>query len=167
MFIRPYWPWFILLAVIALILEFLPAFQDRWRHQRAFQRSSSFRSDQDQLQWLRGMTPKQFEDYVAQLYRELGYSTEAVGRSHDEGIDVIAVKNGRTHYIQCKKYVGSVPAGAVRDFYGAIASRGADSKGIFVTTGVFSTEAEQFAQDKPLELIDGQALIRLIHSVPK
>ena len=55
----------------------------------------------------------------------------------------------------------------VRDFYGAMAGQIAGGKGIFITTNIFTSEAEQFADDKPLELIDGDKLLRLIKSVKK
>jgi restriction system protein len=52
--------------------------------------------------------------------------------------------------------------GAVRDFYGAMADRGANAKGFFITTNVFTLEAEKFAEGKPLELIDGVRLTQYI-----
>jgi hypothetical protein len=55
-----------------------------------------------------------------------------------------------------------VVVGAVRDFYGAMADKGANAKGFFITTNVFTLEAEKFAEGKPLELIDGARLIKYI-----
>jgi len=162
-----YWYITALIVIVWLWDQIGPDIIKMRRHQKAFRRVTEWRTDNDQLQWIRGMTPKQFEEFVAELFRKLGYSAEAVGKSHDEGIDVVIEKDGHRHYVQCKKYVASVPAHAVRDFFGAMVGRGADSKGFFVTTGVFSEEAMQFAQDKPIELIDGQELIRLIQSVSK
>jgi len=92
----------------------------------------------------------------------------AVGRSHDGGIDVIAEKDGKKNYIQCKKFITSkVPVGAVRDFYGALADRVANGKGYFITTNKFTLEAEKFAEDKPIELIDGFELVRYIRMAEK
>lgn len=117
---------------------------------------------------LRTMHPSQFEDYIADLYNRLGYTPEAVGRSHDGGIDAIAIKDGIKHFIQCKKYITSkVGVSEVRDFYGAMAGQQAVGRGIFITTNIFTTEAEKFAEDKPLELIDGDKLLGLIKLVKK
>jgi restriction system protein len=162
-----YWYWAVLAFVGWFVLEFWPDIVQIIKHRRAFRRNTQFRNDQDELQWLRGMNPTQFEQFIAELFRKLGYSAEAVGRSHDQGIDVVIKKDGLTHYVQCKKYTSSVPVGAVRDFYGAIVNKGVEAKGFFVTTGIFTLEAEQFAQDKPLELIGSTELMRLIHSVRK
>lgn len=141
---------------------------DLYRLRRRFKQGAYWRSDQEMLVWLRGFTPKQFEDYIADLYGKLGYRTEAVGKSHDGGIDVIAEKDGKTCYIQCKKYNASkVAVGAVRDFYGAMANKMANGKGYMITTNKFTLEAEKFAEDKPIELIDGFDLIRLIKMVDK
>lgn len=119
------------------------------------------------LRELKAMNPYEFEDYVAELYKRLGYKTETVGGTHDGGIDVIATdKDGIKHYIQCKKYITSkVGSPDVRDFYGAIAGKFAEGKGIFITTNIFTSEAKLFAEDKPLELIDGNKLVRLIKKV--
>lgn len=108
-----------------------------------------------QVQDLQKLTPPQFEEYIAELFRSLGYKTKVTGKVGDGGVDVEAEKDGHTHYIQCKKFITSkVPVGAVRDFYGAIADRIDGGKGYFITTNVFTLEAEKFAADKPIELVD-------------
>ena len=55
----------------------------------------------------------------------------------------------------------------VRDFYGAMAGKLSEGKGIFITTNIFTTEAENFAEDKPIELIDGDELLKLIKVAKK
>jgi len=107
------------------------------------------------IQDLQELTPTQFEEYTAELFTALGYETSVKGGSGDGGIDVEAEKDGVTHYIQCKKYISSkVPVGAIRDFYGAIADKIGGGTGYFITTNVFTLDAEKFAEDKPIELID-------------
>jgi len=165
------WPfWLILLAVviIRLFFEWLDLEIDNWHIRRKFKKGEAWRSDRDLLHWLRGMRPAEFEDYIADLFSRLGYKTSAVGQSHDGGIDVIAEKDGKTSYIQCKKFITSeVTVGAVRDFYGALADRLANSQGYFITTNKFTLEARKFAEDKPIELVDGFELIRYIRMVKK
>lgn len=107
------------------------------------------------VQDLQKLTPAQFEAYIAELFSALGYQTKTTGKSGDGGVDVEAVKDGLVHYIQCKKFISSkVPVGAVRDFYGAVADRIDGGKAYFITTNVFTLEAEKFAEDKPIELVD-------------
>ena len=166
-----FWPlWLVLIGVVALkffVEIILPDLIKDYRLRRKWKDGEKWRDGRDQLQWLRGMQPKEFEEYVAELFRKLGYEAEAVGRSHDGGIDVIIKKDGVTGYVQCKKYISSVvPVGAVRDFYGALADRLSTGKGYFVTTNIFTLEAEKFAEGKPIELIDGNRLLEYIN-LPK
>lgn len=107
------------------------------------------------IQDLQKLTPTQFEEYIAELFKSLGYSARVTGGKGDGGIDVEAEKDGVMHYIQCKKFISSkVPVGAIRDFYGAIADRVDGGKGYFITTNIFTLDAEKFAEDKPIELVD-------------
>ncbi len=123
----------------------------------------SWLSDRELIQMLRGKTPTEFEEYIASLFNRLGYNAEAVGRSHDGGIDVIAEKDGVKHYIQCKKFYNrEVSVGDVRDFYGAIVDHLTNGKGYFITTNKFTLEAENFAEDKPIELVDSFKLLKYV-----
>lgn len=131
-------------------------------------KQSQWRTDRDLLRWLRGMKPTEFEDYIAQLYSKLGYKTERVGGGYDGGVDVIAKKNGIKYYIQCKKYITStVGVKEIREFYGVLVDHLTQGKGFFITTNKFTLEAEKFAEDKPIELIDGFKLISYIRLTEK
>ncbi|MCB9815836.1 restriction endonuclease [Candidatus Nomurabacteria bacterium] len=130
-------------------------------------------SRQSQIKWFLGkqkvqdlqkLTPSQFEEYIAELFKSLGYQAVVTGGKGDGGVDVEAEKDGIKHYIQCKKFITSkVPVGAVRDFYGAIADRIDGGKGYFITTNVFTLDAEHFAEDKPIELVDKFKLMEYMH----
>jgi len=134
--------------------------------QKKFQKTDQWFLKKDSLDHLKSMKPWEFEEYIAQLYSKLGHKTERVGGGYDGGVDVIAEKNGIKHYIQCKKYITStVGVKEIREFYGVLVDHTAQGKGIFITTNVFTSEADYFAQDKPIELIDGQKLVRLIRQV--
>ncbi|MCL5775110.1 MAG: restriction endonuclease [Patescibacteria group bacterium] len=157
-------PVFLVFLVILFIRVFfedlIPALWQRHK----FNSGEKWRSGRELIRWLQAMRPAEFEDYTAHLFSKLGYKVEVTGASHDGGIDVIAEKDGRKHYIQCKKFITrEVPVGAVRDFYGAMADKGADAKGIFITTNKFTLEAEKFANDKPIELVDGFKLEKYIN----
>jgi restriction system protein len=131
-------------------------------------RGTKWLSDRELLNELRKLTPDEFERYIADLFCKLGYQTTVSGGPYDQGIDIIAEKNGIKHYIQCKKFITQeVGVGAVRDFYGAIADQLAQAKGFFITTNKFTLEAEKFAEDKPIELIDGFKLIQYIKLAKK
>ncbi len=157
------WPLLLLIGGFFVAITLFELFFKKIGNDFRFNKGKIWRSDQEQIQWLRGLKPTEFEEYIAHLFTRLGYKANAVGKSHDGGIDVIAAKNGITNYIQCKKYITSkVPVSAVRDFYGALANKLANGKGYIITTNTFTLEAEKFAEDKPIELIDGFELIHRI-----
>ena len=65
-------------------------------------------------------------------------------------------------YFQCKRYQGSVGSSKVRDFGGAMVGRG--EKGLLITTGTFTADAQAEATRDaapPSDLIDGEALVEL------
>lgn len=120
------------------------------------------------LQRLLEMPPDAFERLTQRLLREAGFrDVEVLGKTGDGGIDGVGVYRlslvSFPIYFQCKRYKGSVSAGTVRDFRGAMAGRG--EKGLLVTTGTFTRSArEESSRDgaPPVELIDGDDLCDLL-----
>ncbi|MFA5319487.1 MAG: restriction endonuclease [Candidatus Paceibacterota bacterium] len=170
-FAQLWYVWAIIIGMFFLRLFidiWLPKIVKRWNNNRKFKSGEKYRSDDDLIRWLRGMTPNEFEEYIANLFNRLGYKAEKVGGSYDGGIDVIIKKDGETGYIQCKKFIiKEVPVGAVRDFYGAFIGKLATSKGYFISTNKFTLEAIKFAEDKPIELVDHFKLIKYINLANK
>jgi len=170
--LKSLWPLFVILIIFGVIRIFfeglIPGLIDRWKSGKRFKAGQKWHSDRDLLRWLRGMKPSEFEDYIAELFLKLDYKIEITGGSHDKGIDVVAERDGIKYHIQCKKFITSeVTVHDVRDFYGALADHLANGKGYFITTNKFTLEAEKFAEDKPIELIDGFRLIEYIRLTEK
>ena len=124
------------------------------------------------LDILRALPPAGFERLCQRLLRESGFEqVEVTGRSGDGGIDGIGVLKVNTFVtfkvlFQCKRYSGTVGSGEVRNFRGAM--QGRSDKGIFLTTGAFSTEAHREAiRDgvPPIELVDGEQLVQLFEQL--
>ena len=65
--------------------------------------------------------------------------------------------------IQAKRYKNTVGVSAVRDLYGTLQNEGA-SKGILVTTSGYGAASFDFAQNKPIELIEGANLLYLLET---
>jgi len=106
-----------------------------------------------------------FERLTQRLLRESGFvQVEVTGRTGDGGIDGkgIAKIHGFMSFhviFQCKKYQGSVSAGDIRDFRGAMVGRA--DKGLFITTGTFTPAAVKEATRDgapPIDLVDGEQL---------
>jgi restriction system protein len=118
--------------------------------------------DEKILYMLRGMSPARFEQEVANMFTALGYSAEVVGGANDGGIDVVAHKDGKKFYIQCKKFMTrEVTPHDVRDFLGAITNiKNPADKGYFITTNKFTLAAEKTGEQNPrIELIDANRLV--------
>jgi restriction system protein len=114
---------------------------------------------------LQEMDPSAFERLVQRLLRESGFiQVEVTGRSGDGGVDgkgIMRLGGLLSFHVifQCKRYSGSVGAGHVRDFRGAMVGRA--DKGLLVTTGNFTREAEREASRDgapAIDLIDGKLL---------
>lgn len=120
---------------------------------------------------LQSIEPAAFERLCQRLLRESGFvRVEVTGKSGDGGIDGHGVL--RVNLIsfqvlfQCKRYKGSVPAGTVRDFRGAMQGRA--DKGLIITTGAFTPDARREATRDgapAIDLIDGDALTELLKSL--
>jgi HJR/Mrr/RecB family endonuclease len=169
---KVFWPFFAMvgfLVIIKIVFEIvLPDLIKIYRNKKKYNEGSKWRSDRELLQWIKGLAPTEFEEYIAKLFKDLGFNATAVGRSHDGGIDVEIEKDGLKSYIQCKRYTKkSVSVREVREFYGALADFLAEGKAYFVTTSVFTLESEKYAEGKPMELIDGQKLIKYVHLAAK
>jgi len=157
-----WWLWFLLIFA-TLAPELIKAIIERIKRDKKYSEINKIQIDKDLINRLRRLKPSEFEEYIAHLFNNLGFDTELVGGSYDGGIDIIATKAGVKHYIQCKKFISSqVSVGDVRDFYGALVDHLAGSKGYFITTNKFTLEAERFAEDKSIELIDQYRLLEYI-----
>ena len=108
----------------------------------------------------------QFELLVGEIFRRQGYVIElSAALGADGGIDLMLRRDGENIPVQCKHWkTARVAAREMREFYGTMMDAAAP-RGIFVTTGGFSRDAREFAEGKPIELIDGPALERHIAAV--
>jgi restriction system protein len=69
--------------------------------------------------------------------------------------------------VQCKQWRSTkVGVNIVREVYGVMTAKKADSS-IVITSGFFTQDAKSFAADKPIDLVDGTQLLRLIGNVQK
>lgn len=120
------------------------------------------------LEIVRQIAPDAFERLCQLVLRESGFTkVEITGRSGDGGIDgagVLRVNLISFHVrFQCKRYAGSVSAPEIRDFRGAMVGRA--DKGLFITTGGFTKDAEREAvrDGAPaIDLINGSELCNLL-----
>lgn len=110
------------------------------------------------LNIVRSIPPDAFERLCKRVLREAGLTdVDVTQKTRDHGIDgfgVLRVNNLLSFRVlfQCKKYSGQVGASAIRDFRGAMYGR--TDRGLFITTGTFSSDAAQEADRDGLQTID-------------
>ena len=95
----------------------------------------------------------EFEKLIAKLFRKMGYDAEVTKTSGDQGIDVIATKNGFKYGIQAKCYSSQVSNSAIQE---AVAGKAFYSlnKVIVVTNNYFTKSAIKLAEANNVILWD-------------
>lgn len=125
---------------------------------------------EDLISILRALTPRGFEELCLLLLRENGFENlKLTNQGRDGGIDGISTLRINPFVsfkvlFQCKRYNNRNPIKReqIGDFRNAMLGRA--DKGIFITTGYFSTEAEREANRDgapPIELVDCDKLIEM------
>lgn len=140
--------------VPAVISAFL-----QWRRYRWVRSQSSLNS-------LRYLSWQKFEVLVGAAFERLGYAVqETGGGGADGGIDLILTKKGRRVLVQCKHWKQtSVGAPIVREMYGLMVAEKMDMV-MVVTSGLFTKEARLFSEGKPIVLVDGPRLVKMLNDV--
>jgi len=114
---------------------------------------------------LMDLTPSEFESLITNLFEKMGLETRLTQASRDGGVDCVAYDSrpifGGKVVIQAKRYKNTVGVSAVRDLFGTMQNEGA-TKGILVATSGYGKASHEFANGKPLELIDGGNLLFLL-----
>ena len=125
----------------------------------------------DQRPNLLELKPKEFETFIQNLFTKMGCDEDQFRASADGGIDCMAYKHDPVApmkiAVQAKLYTKTVAPTHVRDLFGTMQHEGA-TLGIMVTTSGYGPGSIEFANGKPLHLIDGQGLISICqeHGVP-
>jgi restriction system protein len=119
-------------------------------------------------QSLRGMNWREFEMLAGEAFRRQGYEVKENGLGGaDGGIDLILRAGGKTILVQCKQWRNQrVDVKTVREMFGVLVHERADALKI-VALGDYTPDARRFARGKPIELIDGTALLGMTRSVQR
>lgn len=111
---------------------------------------------------IQSMNWRDFELLTGEAFRRQGYTVQETGGGADGGVDLILQKDGQRYLVQCKHWKAwKVGVKVVRELYGVTIAEGA-AGGFVVTFGAFTKEAQAFAYDKNIVLIDGAAVPRFL-----
>ena len=54
--------------------------------------------------YIMSLTPREFEEYVADMFRNIGFEANITPATSDGGKDIILRKDGVTYYVECKQW---------------------------------------------------------------
>ena len=99
------------------------------------------------------LSPREFEEFVAELLRKMGYRTKLGPRGRDGGVDVFAERDRDVGpelvLVQCKRFAPDhkVSEPIVKQLAADVSDRKA-SHGLVVTTSAFSMPALQYIEER-------------------
>ena len=103
-----------------------------------------------------GLSGRQFEEVLADVFGRRGYKVELTLATRDKGRDIVAISSGQKPVkliVECKRYHPENKVGieVVQRLYG-VAVDGKASKGIIATTSYFTSDAKEFLRRHPKKL---------------
>ena len=127
----------------------------RWLHSWRRERKRMRRMEFDDMDgW-------EFEEYIAKLLSRDGYIHVEVTRgSGDQGVDVLAQRDGVSYAVQCKHYTGKIPNKAVQEAYAGAKFYRCDVP-VVLTNSYFSPSALELGDEIGVELWDRDELLKL------
>lgn len=144
------------------LLFLLPAVTSLFRRRKR----KNLVEQQKSIATLRETSWNDFEVLVGEVFRRKGYSVqENMSAGADGGIDLLLLKDGEHHIVQCKQWRKSnVGVAIIREMFGVLKASSAKSVYV-VSSGHFTKDAIAFAADLPITLISGDELVSLIADV--
>jgi len=103
----------------------------------------------------------EFENYLLNIFKSLGYEGETTLASNDYGADLVVAKDGIKTVIQAKRYSDKVGIYAVQEVVGAKNYYNAD-KCLVITNSYFTPNAINLAEVNNVELWDRNKLINMV-----
>lgn len=125
-------------------------------------RTSAAPKKTDPMERIDKMDGHEFEEFVANLLRQLGYErVKMTPTTGDQGVDITAVKGDKKYAIQCKRYakkLGNTPVQEVnagKTIYGC-------SIAVVLTNNYFTSGGKEAARALGVELWDRDVLQKMI-----
>lgn len=126
--------------------------------QRATSRTWSIQVFQD-IEW------KRFETLCAELFAQAGFDARTQSHGADGGVDIVLHSrnaSGPAAIVQCKHWPNRlVGVKEIRELLGVMTA-GKIPRGTFATSGGFTQEAQRFAQENRIHVLDAGGLLALI-----
>jgi HJR/Mrr/RecB family endonuclease len=121
--------------------------------------------EKNSLEHLKRMDPFEFEHFIKELFEMRGYNATVTPRSNDGGKDIVLIMGDKKSIVECKRFNSpKVTRPHIQKFHSAIIDT-MSVKGFFITTGEFTKPAVTYCLDKPIVLINGEELVKLVQEI--
>ncbi len=128
---------------------------------KQYRESRQYRRQQlVQKNW-KAMRGGELEQFLAEVFSELEYTVDRTGKAGDQGVDLIASKNGHRIAVQVKGYVDSVANTAIQEAYTGMRYHNCDACAV-ITNSRFTSGGKNIANAVGCALIDENTLPMLI-----
>lgn len=107
------------------------------------------------------MSGYEFEVFLKELFKDMGYKVEMTKRSGDQGADLIVSKEGIRTIVQAKRHKGKISNGAIQEVVAAVKHYNSQNA-MVITSSFFTKSAKELAISNSVELIDKKALEELM-----
>ncbi len=102
---------------------------------------------------LRDITPREFEEIVAEIFKSKGFDVELTKQTRDGGKDIIAIHTDglgikNKYFIECKRHAedNTIGVDIIRSLQGVKNTKDGPNKTIIATTSFFSPDAKKFVE---------------------
>jgi hypothetical protein len=102
----------------------------------------------------------EFEQWVAGRLELHGWRADVTGGSGDQGLDIIARRDGKKIGIQCKRYDGAVGNKAVQEAFSGRAFHRVDTA-VVITTGRYTESAKALSRKTGVHLLHVKDIPRM------
>ena len=114
-----------------------------------------------------GLTPYEFEEWVARFLRIAGYKAHATKKSGDYGVDVLAEKDNTSIAIQVKKFTKPVGIKAIQEVISGMDYYNCYEGWVITTAPYFTQAAKNLAKTRNIKLYNKNDLAILLYKLQK
>ncbi len=147
-------------ALIFLVLASLPPLR-AYRKRRLLDLETSLAS-------IRALPQPRFEQFAAEAFQTEGYAAARCGTAErNRGVDFTLERDQEKVLVQCRRWRSAmIDSAPLRALYALMPTEQA-SGCAFVTTGGYDDDALQFAAGKPIRLIAGRELEKMLRDLKR
>jgi len=111
------------------------------------------------------MNGTQFEYFMADLFKAMGYRTSVLGGAGDQGVDILLTKGDQKIVVQCKNYAKPVGNRLVQEVYTGSTYHGGTEAWVVAPRG-YTSGAVELAKRANVQLYDARTIRGWINQLP-